>query len=191
MHARPVVGGLFIKMLTDAAIWKKWAKAGDSPVGPYAPLPDLPTLTAILPPKLNGSLDWRYTLVQPAADWNTPGFNDSAWQQGKANSWIPTQYDPKKSQPKITQVWMRTQVTLPNPIPPNFQWILSGHGNGEIYTNGVRAGTISDHGNAEPLPFYPPAKAFIQPGATLTIAAHVQDRDKPLAKVLLGTSSSP
>ncbi len=29
-QARPVIGGVFIKMLDDAAVWKKWSKAGDS-----------------------------------------------------------------------------------------------------------------------------------------------------------------
>jgi hypothetical protein len=28
-QARPVIGGVFIKMLDDAAMWKKWSKAGE------------------------------------------------------------------------------------------------------------------------------------------------------------------
>jgi hypothetical protein len=28
-QARPVIGGVFIKMLDDPAMWKKWSKAGD------------------------------------------------------------------------------------------------------------------------------------------------------------------
>ncbi len=39
MHARPVVGGIFIKMLTDRAIWHKWASRDKAKVGDWAPLP--------------------------------------------------------------------------------------------------------------------------------------------------------
>ena len=28
-QARPVIGGVFIKMLDDPAVWKKWSKAGE------------------------------------------------------------------------------------------------------------------------------------------------------------------
>ena len=28
MQARPVVGGLFAKMLADPVVWKKWSKRG-------------------------------------------------------------------------------------------------------------------------------------------------------------------
>jgi len=38
-HARPVVGGIFIKMLTDRAIWQKWASRDKANVGDWAPLP--------------------------------------------------------------------------------------------------------------------------------------------------------
>jgi hypothetical protein len=40
MHARPVVGGIFIKMLTDEKTWKKWS--GGDLVHPanWAPLPN-------------------------------------------------------------------------------------------------------------------------------------------------------
>jgi hypothetical protein len=40
MHARPVVGGIFIKMLTDADAWKKWSRSDDTHLANWAPLPD-------------------------------------------------------------------------------------------------------------------------------------------------------
>ncbi len=39
MHARPVVGGIFIKMLADPAAWKKWSRRDHAKVGNWAPLP--------------------------------------------------------------------------------------------------------------------------------------------------------
>jgi len=39
MHARSVVGGLFIKMLTDPAAWKKWSAGDDTHPANWAPLP--------------------------------------------------------------------------------------------------------------------------------------------------------
>ncbi len=38
-HARPVIGGIFIKMLADPATWQKWSKAGQTKVAHWAPLP--------------------------------------------------------------------------------------------------------------------------------------------------------
>lgn len=40
--ARPVVGGLFIKMLDDASLWKKWVGKAQYLTSPWAPLPALP-----------------------------------------------------------------------------------------------------------------------------------------------------
>lgn len=40
MHARPVVGGFFIKMLTDRALWKKWSSRDTLKPADWAPLPD-------------------------------------------------------------------------------------------------------------------------------------------------------
>jgi hypothetical protein len=39
MHARPVVGGFFIKMLTDHTIWHKWASGDKVNASNWAPLP--------------------------------------------------------------------------------------------------------------------------------------------------------
>jgi hypothetical protein len=42
MRARPVIGGLFIKMLEDPAAWKKWAGRDRFRLGDYAPAPTPP-----------------------------------------------------------------------------------------------------------------------------------------------------
>ncbi len=39
MHARPVIGGLFIKMLSDPVIWKKWSSRDHNHPANWAPLP--------------------------------------------------------------------------------------------------------------------------------------------------------
>jgi hypothetical protein len=38
-HARPVVGGLFIKLLTNREIWKKWSARDQTKLGAWAALP--------------------------------------------------------------------------------------------------------------------------------------------------------
>jgi hypothetical protein len=43
--ARSVVGGIFIEMLTDPEIWKKWAGSDKMKPGPWAPIPPLPSLS--------------------------------------------------------------------------------------------------------------------------------------------------
>jgi hypothetical protein len=192
-HARPVVGGLFIKMLSDDAIWKKWADAGNSKVGPWAPLKPLPVFTSIVPPDPKQPLIWSYTLTQPADDWTNPTFDDSTWQKGKNNAWQPKK-DPatgKKMESKVTDVWMRTKVTLPTPVPLGLQWVLNGGSNGELYIDGVRAGTLSAHNNQEPLGIYPDAQALLKPGASITIAAHLTSKKGPSVTIILGTASSP
>ena len=42
MHARPVVGGLFIKLLTDRTEWQKWSTRDHTKLGVWAPLPPKP-----------------------------------------------------------------------------------------------------------------------------------------------------
>jgi len=39
-QARPVVGGIFIKMLADAPTWQHWASAGSDAHGPWAAFPE-------------------------------------------------------------------------------------------------------------------------------------------------------
>ena len=81
MHARPVVGGIFIKMLAEPAIWKKWASGDHEKIGPWAPLPKPPIISEIVPTSRTTPVTWRYTIVKPPADWTDPKFDDSAWKE--------------------------------------------------------------------------------------------------------------
>jgi len=80
-QARPVVGGVFMRMLADPALWAKWAKRGMTPVGPWAPLPLGRPLWVIAPTAEKEPVRWRYTLEQPPQGWEEPGFDDSGWKE--------------------------------------------------------------------------------------------------------------
>ena len=43
MHARPVVGGFFIKMLASPKLWKKWSSGDEVKPAQWAPLPTIPS----------------------------------------------------------------------------------------------------------------------------------------------------
>ena len=38
-QARPVVGGIFIRLLANPALWEKWTERGANVHGPWAPIP--------------------------------------------------------------------------------------------------------------------------------------------------------
>ena len=61
MHARPVVGGFFIKMLTDRDTWKKWASRDKLKPANWAPLPAPPKISMVVPTEQT----WRYTTQKP------------------------------------------------------------------------------------------------------------------------------
>ncbi len=61
MHARPVIGGVFIKMLSDRDIWTKWAHEDKTKVGDWAPLPPAPKVEEIVPTAQTTPSLWRYT----------------------------------------------------------------------------------------------------------------------------------
>ena len=67
MHARPVIGGVFIRYLTDKAMWKKWSAGDTQKVGPWAPLPKPPVVTEVVPTAATTPSDWQYTTTDPAA----------------------------------------------------------------------------------------------------------------------------
>ncbi len=174
MHARPVVGGIFVKMLTDRAVWNKWAGRDHARVGGWALLPPAPIITEIVPTARQKPVVWHYTTSAPVEGWKQPGFDASAWKQGPSGfgtagtpgAVIGTTWN-------TGDIWLRREITLPAQFGANSQFFVYHDEDVEIYVNGVLAakegGFISSY---ETLPIRPAARALLKPGATVTLAVH-------------------
>ncbi len=193
-HARPVIGGVFIKLLSDQATWQKWSHGDQQQVGNWAPLPKPPRIFEIIPDARTAPAIWKYTTDAPVGDaWTKPDFNADGWKSGRSgfgtqgtpNAVIGTRWD-------TDDIWIRRKFRIPENIKPELaQFIVYHDEDVEIYVDGVLATSESGFNGAYlPLPISDDAKAFLKPGATVTIAAHChqtiggQDIDIGLANVV-------
>jgi hypothetical protein len=174
MHARPVVGGLFIKMLADPAMWKKCSAGDTMHATDWAPLPVPPKMVAIVPDSENQQVIWRYTTEKPSGDWTAPGFDDSAWKEGPAG--FGTRGTPKLvvgTVWKTDDIWIRRQFVMPDTVADNLQFVIYHDEDIEVYVNGMLGAQEAAFVNAyQPMEIRNSAKAILKPGAKITIAAH-------------------
>ena len=176
MHARPVVGGLFIKMLSDPAMWFKWSARGADVREAWAPFPIQPTLETVVPTSQVTPLLWRYTTTanKPTADWYTTSFNDSGWKEGPAGFgtnppgvkastiWSDTPGD----------IWIRRKFDMPAGKFGDLQFLCYHDEDVEIYINGVLAASASGFTSSyDTLPLSAAGRAALHAGANV-IAAH-------------------
>jgi len=169
MHARPVVGGFFIKMLTDHSIWHKWASEDKVKASGWAPLPQLP-----LPPKITEVIPtssyWRYTIQKPNDDWQQTSFDDSGWGKGQAGFGTEGEAHTAWSSDDI---WIRRTFTMPEGKFKNLQFYVFHDEDAEIYINGILAATADSYNSSyEPLEMNPAAQALLKPGGQITLAVH-------------------
>ncbi|HEX7653713.1 MAG TPA: DUF4965 domain-containing protein, partial [Verrucomicrobiae bacterium] len=174
MHARPVVGGLFVKMLADPVLWKKWSARDHYKYGKVAPLPAAPIITEIIPTSAKEGLTWRYTLEKPGTGWQQSAFNDSAWSTGLApfGSAGTPGIEPRTDW-RTGDIWLRREITMPEKGFPDMSWMAYHDEDVEIYVNGVLAGSEKSFVNGySPIPVLPAGLALLQPGARVTLAVH-------------------
>ncbi len=168
-QARPVVGGIFMKMLSEPATWQKWAKRGADVNGPWAPIPLGGVAKEVVPTAQTALAKWRYTLEQPADNWKHPSFDDSAWQEGAGG--FGTKGTPGAiigTEWKTKQIWLRREFTLPDRTLKNPRLLLIYDEDPEVYLNGVRAmklaGWITHYEEAD---IAPAALATLKPGKNI------------------------
>jgi hypothetical protein len=174
MHARPVVGGIFIRMLADHATWLKWIGFDDKDQpGNWAPLPKAPKVTEIVPSSRTTPVDWKFTTDKPSGDWTGAAFDDSAWKQGSGP--FGSEGTPGIAPKTIwtsDDIWLRREFTMPA-FNGDLQCLVYHDEDVEVYVNGVLATKEAGYVNSyEPLDISPAAKAVLKSGAKITLAVH-------------------
>jgi len=171
--ARPVVGGVFIQMLYDKAVWKKYASRDKTKAGNYAPMPKPPVITTVVPTAQDEPALWRYTTRRPGQDWFKSEFDASLWREGKSGfgtrdtpgAIVNTVWDTR-------DIWLRREFTLPEGKYDNVGLSVHHDEDVEVYINGVPAMTANGYTvDYEALPLTPAGAAALKPGKNV-IAVH-------------------
>lgn len=148
--ARPVVGGVFMQLLHDAKVWRKWSERDLTKAKDYAPMPHLPKVTNPVPAADSAAATWRFTTEPPKGRWYDPGYDDSKWQRGPSGfgttgtpgARIGTTWN-------TSDIWLRREFDLPEAASDSLRLHVHHDEDAEIYINGVLArrigGFISDY----------------------------------------------
>jgi len=171
---RSVVGGVFMQMLYDKAVWKKYAKRDSTQSKDWAPMPVPPVATMIVPTaETNKNLVWRYTTEKPADGWFNPEFDAGAWKDGKAgfgtavtpNTVIGTEWT-------SSGIWLRREIEMPREKISKLQLRIHHDEDTEVFINGVLAAKLAGYATEyELVPVSDAAVQAVKPGKNL-IAVH-------------------
>ena len=182
-RARPVVGGVFIKMLSDKATWSKWVSLDTENPSGWAKLP-AQTVTTIVPASDKAPQQWRYTTTAPdggeasvgggSGAWIQPGFDDSSWQLGSGPFASQGESEITTGTNWTTgDIWMRRTFVMPNVSTKDLQLSLYHDEDAQVYFNGVLADNEAGYDNSYiSVPITAQARAQLIPGKTVTVAVH-------------------
>jgi hypothetical protein len=172
-QARPVVGGVFIRLLADSPTWSRWAKEATPVTGEWASLPESKPLKELVPTAQRQPVPWRYTLDKPAEGWCQPDHDDSTWKQGPAG--FGTAQTPGavvRTEWQTKDIWLRREFTLPGTPLTNPVLLMHYDESPEVYLNGVLAaqleGYVTEYGEVT---IEPAARAALKPGRNV-LAVH-------------------
>jgi hypothetical protein len=185
-HARPVIGGVFIRMLTDRDLWKKWASRDTAKAANWADMPSAPfttelnrrrprmQTTEVVPTSRKEAQQWKYTQQRPADGWQNARFDDSAWttgpggfgSKGTPRSVIGTTWD-------TDDIWLRREITVPDGDLSHLQFSINHHDDAEVYLNGVLSaledGSTTGYANVE---IAKQGLGQLKSGQKVTLAVH-------------------
>ena len=176
--ARSAVGGVFMPMLNDKAVWSKWAKrdlaASKNINFNWAKLPPPAVITSVVPTSENGGVMWSYVTDKPGGNWYAADYNATSWKTGegglgKSAGRVRTNWD-------TSDLWARREFTMTAAQLANrndLQLILFHDEDAEIYINGVLATEATGFNSKyDPYKISDAAKSTLKPGKNV-FAVHV------------------
>ena len=173
--ARPVIGGVFIKMLSDPAMWKKWSSKDKTVAKGWAPIPPPPKVESVVPTSEKEGITWRYTTTTPPAGWFGNDFDATPWKEGPGG--FGTRNTPGavvRTPWNGADIWARREFEMTAAITPNLRLSVHHDDDAEIYINGVLAAKLPDYSTGyEPVSISKTAMATLKPGTNhLAIHCH-------------------
>jgi hypothetical protein len=172
-----VIGGVFIRFLSDRAIWKKWAGRDTLKPSGWESVPPPPVITEIVPTAKHEPVTWLYTTDKPADNWMKNDFDATGWKSGLSG--FGTEGTPglvMGTKWDTADIWIRREITIPaniNDGPGDPQFLVKHDEDVEIYVDGnLAASEAGFNDDYVPLEMNGSAKALMVPGKKVTITAH-------------------
>ena len=173
-YARPVVGGIFVKMLADPTVWKKYAARDTFKAGNWAPLVPDPTIDPIVPTAKNASVTWQYTTDKPADGWEQSGFDDHAWTSGVGGFGTKTGGAVIHTKWNTADIWLRRTFQFPaGTKAADVQLRIHHDEDADVFLNGTRIATLPGYlTQYELLPLDDTAQHAMKIGGDNVLAVH-------------------
>lgn len=148
-QARSVVGGVFMKALTDETLWKKWAGRDKSRVTRWAPFPPQPIIKEIVATSRDKAASWKFSLDNPGERWFEIGFDDRHWKQGPAPFAAPNTPGIRVgTEWKTADIWLRRTFEWPQKVVGEPKLLVYHDEDAEIYLNGILAAKVGGFSTA-------------------------------------------
>ncbi|TWT97842.1 hypothetical protein Pla108_19950 [Botrimarina colliarenosi] len=144
--ARPVVGGVFMRMLCDSDVWSKWSKRDQTQAEDYATLPPAPVLHELVATADSKPSTCRYTTTKPMDGWQSSSFDDKSWKEGKSGFGAKGTPGAKIGVNwESRDIWVRRHFDLPGRSERPLRLVVHHDEQAEIYLNGVLAATLTGY----------------------------------------------
>ena len=174
--ARPVVGGVFMRMLYEKPVWQKYAKRDQTKASGWAPMPKLPGFEAVVPAADQAPAMWRYSITKPADNWFATDFDASSWPEGQSGFGKTQNSTAVINTPWTSDdIWLRREIELnANQWDEALGW-MNHDDDAEVYFNGVLAlRTVGATSTYEDFSFPPRVRRNVKPGK-IVIAVHCRN----------------
>ncbi|HEY0865904.1 MAG TPA: DUF4965 domain-containing protein [Fimbriimonas sp.] len=172
-QARSVVGGVFIKLLDDPVVWRRYSGRDPNLAKDWAPIPPPIVVDEVVPTSRNHPVEWSYRFDRPGPGWQGTDDGAAGWQRGAGG--FGTQGTPGSSIGTVwntSEIWLRREFDLPEGKLDRLQLFVHHDEDAEIYLNGVLAASLPSYVSAyETYPISPEAKATLKPGRNV-LAIH-------------------